>query len=62
MPDPTRQAAFELVSAVLDHRRPLDDALDALPPADARDRAAAHRLAATTLRRMGTLDAVLEAF
>lgn len=62
MPDPTRQAAFELLSAVLDHRRSLDDALDALRQADARDRAAAHRLAATVLRRTGTLDAVLEGF
>ncbi|HET8995304.1 MAG TPA: transcription antitermination factor NusB [Acetobacteraceae bacterium] len=60
MPDPTREAAFDLLSAVLDRRRPLEDALDALPEMPARDRAAAHRLAATVLRRMGTLDAVLE--
>jgi 16S rRNA (cytosine967-C5)-methyltransferase len=60
MPDPTREAAFDLLTAVLDHRRPLEDALQALPPAAARDRAAAHRLAAAVLRRMGTLDAVLE--
>ena len=58
--DPTREAAFALLAAVLDRRRPLDDALDALPPIDARDRAAAHRLAAATLRRLGTLDALLE--
>src|SRR5271165_1414842 len=62
MPDPTRDAAFDLLSAVLDRRRPLEDALDALPPIAARDRAAAHRLAAATLRRLGTLDAVLEPF
>lgn len=60
MPDPTREAAFDLVSAVLDRRHPLDDALDTLPEMPARDRAAAHRLAATVLRRLGTLDAVLE--
>ena len=60
MPDPTRDAAFELLSAVLDRHRPLEEALDALPPADSRDRAAAHRLAAMVLRRMGTLDAVLD--
>ena len=60
MPDPTREAAFDLLSAVLDRRRPLEDALDALPEIPPRDRAAAHRLAATVLRRLGTLDAVLE--
>jgi len=60
--DPTREAAFELLSSVLDRRRTLDAAL-AAPSADAaRDQAAAHRLAATVLRRMGTLDAVLEPF
>jgi 16S rRNA (cytosine967-C5)-methyltransferase len=62
MTDPTREAAFALVSAVLDHGRALDDALEALPTIDARDRAAAHRLAAAVLRRSGTLDAVLEPF
>jgi 16S rRNA (cytosine967-C5)-methyltransferase len=62
MADPTRDAAFALVSAVLDHGRALDDALEALPPTEARDRAAAHRLAAAVLRRAGTLDAVLEPF
>lgn len=60
MKDPTREIAFDLVFAVLDRRRSLEDALDAAPPADPRDRAAAHRLAAAVLRRMGTLDAVLE--
>jgi 16S rRNA (cytosine967-C5)-methyltransferase len=60
MPDFTRTAAFDLLTAVLDHRRTLEDALDELPPADPRDRAAAHRLAAAVLRRLGTLDAVLE--
>jgi 16S rRNA (cytosine967-C5)-methyltransferase len=62
MADPTREAAFDLLTAVLERHRILDDALDALPPRDARDRAAAHRLAAAVLRRMGTLDAVLEPF
>ncbi|HTW69608.1 MAG TPA: transcription antitermination factor NusB [Acetobacteraceae bacterium] len=63
MPDPTRDAAFDLVSAVLDRRRTLEEALDALPAGlAARDRAAAHRLAATVLRRTGTLDAVLEPY
>jgi 16S rRNA (cytosine967-C5)-methyltransferase len=62
MPDATREAAFDLLSAVIDRRRPLDEALDALPEMAPRDRAAGHRLAASVLRRMGTLDAVVEPF
>jgi 16S rRNA (cytosine967-C5)-methyltransferase len=62
MADPTREAAFDLLTAVLDRRHALDEALDALPVLASRDRAAAHRLAATALRRLGTLDAVLEPF
>ncbi len=62
MPDATRESAFDLLTAVLDRHRPLEEALDALPPADARDRAAAHRIAAAVLRRSGSLDAVLEPF
>lgn len=63
MTDPTRETALDLLSAVLDRRRPLEEALDAIPTAIApRDRAAAHRLAAAVLRRMGTLDAVLEPY
>ncbi|HEY1410797.1 MAG TPA: transcription antitermination factor NusB, partial [Rhodopila sp.] len=62
MADPTRESAFDLLTAVLERHRPLEEALDSLPAQDARDRAAAHRLAAAVLRRMGTLDAVLEPF
>jgi 16S rRNA (cytosine967-C5)-methyltransferase len=62
MTDPTREAAFDLLTAVLDRHRPLEEALDALPAMDARDRAAGHRLAAAVLRRMGSLDAVLDPF
>jgi 16S rRNA (cytosine967-C5)-methyltransferase len=62
MADPTRESAFDLLTAVLERHRPLEEALDTLPALDARDRAAAHRLAAAVLRRMGTLDAVLEPF
>jgi 16S rRNA (cytosine967-C5)-methyltransferase len=62
MADPTRESAFDLLTAVLERHRPLEEALDVLPAQDARDRAAAHRLAAAVLRRMGTLDAVLEPF
>jgi 16S rRNA (cytosine967-C5)-methyltransferase len=60
--DPTRGAAFELLTSVLDRRRTLEDALDALPELVPRDRAAAHRVAAAVLRRVGTLDAVLEPY
>lgn len=60
--DATREAAFALLTGVLDRRRTLEEALDALPPMEPRDRAAGHRLAATVLRRAGTLDAVLEPF
>ena len=65
-PDPTRTVAFDVLIAVLERRRPLEDALDGADPAgsgvSSRDRAAAHRLAAAVLRRMGTLDAALEPF
>ena len=60
--DPTRETAFALLTAVLTRRRTLEDALNALPAMDARDRSAGHRLAAAVLRRAGTLDAVLEPF
>ena len=60
LPNPTRAAAASLLAAVLERRRPLEGALDALPPIGARDKAAAHRIASAVLRRLGTLDAVLE--
>jgi 16S rRNA (cytosine967-C5)-methyltransferase len=62
MTDPTRTSAFELLKAVLTRGSSLDTALDNLPAIDARDKAAAHRLAATVLRHTGTLNAVLEGF
>ncbi len=58
--DPTREAAFSLLTGVLEHNATLDDALDRLPAIEPRDKAAAHRLAAAVLRHTGTLDAVLE--
>ncbi|MGH7056241.1 MAG: RsmB/NOP family class I SAM-dependent RNA methyltransferase [Stellaceae bacterium] len=61
-PDPTREAAFALVSAVLDRHVALERAIGRLPEIAPSDRAAAHRLAAAVLRRLGTLDAVLEPF
>ena len=62
MPDPTRDTAFDLLTAVLERGRPLEEALNALPALDPRDRSAAHRIAAAVLRRAGTLDALLEPF
>ena len=59
---PTREAALALLMGVLDRRRPLEETLETLTNVAARDRAAAHRIAAMVLRRMGTLDAVLEPF
>ena len=60
--DPTRSAAFDLINAVVSARRSLDDALAALGGIEPRDRAAAHRIAGSVLRRLGSLDAVLEPF
>lgn len=62
MADPSRDIAFDILAAVLDKHRTVEDALDAAPQAPARDRAAAHRLAAAALRRLGTLDAALEPY
>jgi 16S rRNA (cytosine967-C5)-methyltransferase len=55
-----RDAALLLLDAVLEKHRRLEAALDALPAMDARDRGFAHLIAATVLRRLGTLDAVLD--
>ena len=60
MTDPTRDAALDLLTAVLGERHPLEQALDGLPMLDARDKAAAHRLAAAELRRLGSIDTVLQ--
>jgi 16S rRNA (cytosine967-C5)-methyltransferase len=62
MADATRDAAFDLLTTVLEKHRSLEEALDALPARDERDRAAGHRLAAAVLRRAGSLDAVLEPY
>ncbi|MGG5820322.1 RsmB/NOP family class I SAM-dependent RNA methyltransferase [Falsiroseomonas sp. HW251] len=60
---PVRKATLALLDAVMVRRRPLEEALDALPARLApRDRSAAHRIAAAVLRRAGSLDAVLEPF
>lgn len=60
---PAREAALALLAAVMERRRPLEEALAALPARLApRDRSAAHRIAAAVLRRAGSLDAVLEPY
>ncbi|MFT9025396.1 RsmB/NOP family class I SAM-dependent RNA methyltransferase [Acetobacter indonesiensis] len=63
--DPTRDVAFDILCGVVEHRRMLENSLSRSATehdAPARDRAAAHRLAAATLRHMGTLRTVLEPF
>ncbi|MFA6019508.1 MAG: transcription antitermination factor NusB [Rhodospirillales bacterium] len=59
----SRQAAQELIRAVLTFRKPLDSALDASPAfklLPVRDRGLARHLAATTLRRLLVIDALIE--
>ena len=63
--DATREVAFDLLCAVLDRHRALDVGSAASGEGagdEPRDRAAGHRLAAAVLRRLGSLDAVLEPF
>ncbi|MGH7069008.1 MAG: RsmB/NOP family class I SAM-dependent RNA methyltransferase [Acetobacteraceae bacterium] len=60
--DPTREAAFALISAVLERHLTLERAIGALPGIGPSDRAAAHRLAATVLRRLGSLEAAIEPY
>lgn len=60
-----RRAAADLLVAVLDHGRALDDALNETPSFEAlqgRDRAFARALATATLRRLGSIDSVLSRF
>jgi 16S rRNA (cytosine967-C5)-methyltransferase len=57
-----RDAALELLGAVLRRKRPLDDAIDdnpAIPLLSGRDRAFARLLVATTLRRLGQIDELI---
>ncbi|MBI2978228.1 MAG: methyltransferase domain-containing protein, partial [Rhodospirillales bacterium] len=62
-PLPARRVAFDVLDAVLAQKRPLDEAI-ADHPAFAmlavRDRAFARNLAATTLRRLGQIDALID--
>lgn len=60
-----RRAAADLLSAVLDQGRALDDALASTPSftvLEGRDRAFARALAGAALRRLGGIDAVLARF
>ncbi len=59
-----RGVAFDLLHAVLRRHRPLDEALADHPGISAlepRDRAFARMLAATVLRRLGSIDALIDA-
>jgi 16S rRNA (cytosine967-C5)-methyltransferase len=58
----SRRAALDLVSAALDHRGGLDEAMTRAPFADLelRDRALARMLAMTLLRRLGGIDRLLQ--
>lgn len=57
-----RSAAIALLESVLGRRRTLEDALDAVTGLEPRDRGFTHLLVATVLRRLGTLDAVIEPY
>ena len=64
VPD-SRSVAFEILGQVLERRRPLDQALashEGFPRMEPRDRAFARNLLATTLRRLGQIDAVLAGY
>jgi 16S rRNA (cytosine967-C5)-methyltransferase len=59
-----RRVALELLGEVLSQRRPLDDALErnrTLASLEPRDRAFARLLIATCLRRLGEIDALIDA-
>jgi len=61
-PSSARALAFDLVDAVLTRKRPLDDAIadhPAFARLDVRDRAFARNLTATTLRRLGQIEALI---
>lgn len=62
-PASARRVALDLLSGALRRRRPLDEAFGAHPALaelEPRDRAFARLLAATTLRRLGQIDALLK--
>jgi len=58
-----RALAFDTLGAVLEQKRPLDDVLDGNPDRDRlapRDRGFARLLVATTLRRLGQIDRIID--
>ena len=55
-----REAALTVFRTVMRKSRPLDEALERIDALPARDRAFARMLAATALRRLGQIDAVLD--
>ncbi|MBS0469976.1 MAG: MFS transporter [Proteobacteria bacterium] len=57
-----RAAAQIVLSEVLRKRRPLDAALEAIPPMDSRDAGFARAIAGETLRRLGQLEALIRGF
>lgn len=62
---PARQLATTVLLAILEHGQPLDESFDRAPGLNAleiRDRAFARALITTTLRRLGRIDATLDAF
>jgi 16S rRNA (cytosine967-C5)-methyltransferase len=59
---PARLVALDLLTAVVQRQRPLDEAIEAHPGLsrlDERDRGFARTLAATTLRRLGQIDQLI---
>ena len=62
-PSSPRTIAFDLLTSVLDRQQPLDEAFERHPGVarlDGRDRAFARHLSATTLRRLGQIDAMID--
>ncbi|MXV35565.1 MULTISPECIES: RsmB/NOP family class I SAM-dependent RNA methyltransferase [unclassified Saccharibacter] len=57
--DPVRDLAFDIVCGVVEHRRMLETTLERSTVKESRDRAAGHRLAAATLRHMGSMSELL---
>ncbi|MBA5725413.1 RsmB/NOP family class I SAM-dependent RNA methyltransferase [Bombella favorum] len=57
--DPVRDLAFDIVCGVVEHRRMLETTLER-SSCEGRDRAAAHRLAAATLRHLGSMTELLQ--
>jgi 16S rRNA (cytosine967-C5)-methyltransferase len=59
---PARAAAQKVLSEVLRKRRPLEAALAAMAPLEARDAGFARVIASETLRRLGQLDALIRTY